>query len=185
MAKYKSVFEMITSLGFAAAALLILLAMALAQEGIEGIWMVVAAFAELGLLIGGVWLAYRYVQHRMGRTRLIILDDEGMKAKRSLGEEGELVILGYDPGTQLFTFQGRGNQVMDQPVYLTASLYRLKYDCSAITIRLAEVEQDRIIPLMDVTGRGSQSFAVEADGRYVFQVECRPGAKWRIECVQL
>ncbi|HEX3050813.1 MAG TPA: hypothetical protein VHP83_09185 [Aggregatilineaceae bacterium] len=185
MAKYKPLFEMITSLGFAAAALLILLAVALAQEGIEGLWMVAAAFAELGLLTGGVWLAYRYVQHRTGRTRLLIVDDEGLKAKRSLGEEGELVILSYDPGTRLFTFQGRGSQVMDQPVHLTASLYRLKYDCSAVKIKLAEVDQDVIIPLMDVTGRGSQSFAVEADGRYVFQVECRPAAKWRIECVQL
>jgi hypothetical protein len=82
---------------------------------------------------------------------------------------------------------------MDRPVYLTASLYLLKYDCPAgpsspaITVAMIDVEQDRIVPVLDLSGRGSRSFPVEAEGRYVFQVTCHatPPGKWWIECLQL
>ncbi len=193
MSKYKSIIEMITSLGFAMAALLILVTMALAKEGIEGIWMVAAAFGELALLIGAVVLAYRLWQRRSGRTRLEIAIRDELKAKRKLGDDGELILIGPEPGTRLFTFQGKGNQVMDQPVYLTASQYLLKYDCptsalsSTLKVDMVDVEQDRIVPVMSVSGRGSQPFPVETEGHYVFQVtsHAAPNKKWRIECLQL
>jgi hypothetical protein len=191
MTKYKPVIEMITALGFAFGTLMLLFMAAIASDGIEGIWMVVAAFAELGLLIGCVILIYRYFQHRAGRTLLAVADQEGMKVKRSMGDDGELVILGYDPGTSLFTFQGKGNQVMDQPIYLTASLYLLKYDCpppASLKIEMVDVAQDAIISVMDITGTGSQTFSVESDGQYVFQVTYDAlyhHKKWRVECIQM
>jgi len=199
MSKHKPVIEMINSLGSVTAALLILVAVALAKEGVEGIWMVAAAFGELALLVGAVVLAYRYWQRRSGRTRLEIAASDELKAKRKLGDDGELIFVAREPGTQLFTFQGKGNQVMDQPVYLTASLYLLKYDCPpgiagpastsspTLMVEMVDVEQDRIMPVMGVAGKGSQSFSVETEGRYVFQVTCHAARdkKWRIECSQL
>lgn len=191
MSRYKPIFEMITAVSFALATLLLLFMSAVASEGIEGIWMVVAGLAELGLLVGAAYLVYRVVQRRSGRPTLIIADQDGMKAKHSLGEDGELVILSQAPGTSLFTFQSKGNQVMDRPIYLTASLYMLKYDCPppvSLKIEMVNVDQDAIISVMDAAGTGSQTFSVEADGAYVFQVSCNAlyhHKQWRIECVQL
>lgn len=199
MTKYKPVFEMITAVGFALATLMLLFMSAVATEGIEGIWMVVAGLAELGLLVGGAYLLYRVFQRRSGRTTLAIIDQDDMKAKRSLSDDGELVILGHTPGTWLFTFRGTGNQVMDRSVYLTASLYMLKYNCPpektnygvpapSVKIGMVNVEQDEVMPVMEVSGTGSQTFSVPTDGHYVFQVTCdvdRQHKKWQIECVQL
>jgi hypothetical protein len=72
--------------------------------------MVAAAFGELALLVGAVILAYRTWQRRSGQTRLEIAVADELKAKHSLGDDGELILIGREPGTRLFRFQGTGDR---------------------------------------------------------------------------
>lgn len=153
--------------------------------------------------IGG-WLFYLY---REEQVRLKIDDNLDLKVKRSLGDDGELIVADKKSGTRIFTFQGKGTQVMHEAVYLNAGTYRLKYqfphpamekqyhgkdwdyiDVPSVKVEAIAVAQNEPILIMETSSKGSQTFSMEADGRYVFQVTCHPDShmeKWKIECTKL
>jgi hypothetical protein len=134
---------------------------------------ILVALAMVGVM---GWLVYRKMRRDEAEfARQYQFDDEGVQA------------VGEKIHNKPFQFQGEGAQ-STRPIKLEAGDYKIRYrfpEYALVKVELFSADDGEGELILLKSGDGEASFTIEANGRYLFDIDPQQGAAWKLEINRL
>jgi hypothetical protein len=134
---------------------------------------IIVILIAAGLMGAMGWAVYRKMQR----------DEAAFGSQYDFDDEGIHGKVHNKP----FQFQGQGAQ-STRPVKLEAGDYKIRYlfpDEAIVKVELFSVDDGEGELIILKSGSGEAGFTINANGRYLFDVDPQEGASWKLEINRL